>query len=329
MTTIINEHLAGVARSCMLVDLRISTFSGRRKDKATESDVQLAKNAASAKATSIHKNLFADCQELDAINKHVSVYRNKHYSLTLPWDDAGQRLLPAKAMLKYNEVMREGEEEFQRLVRRFLGRYDTLVAAAGFRLGDLFNRAEYPTMIQAARRFKWGTEFFPVPVSGDFRLDVESEVQRELAENLEATINRRVGDSVGDAYRRLHEVLKHMSERMEETDSTKRFRSNMLETALDTLDSLKYLNILGDTKLEAVRDEMVATLRSTSMESIRTRPEHRTHVKARVDDLLEQLDWSIDDDTDEVDPAFTISDAADTTDAQYGPAQPATTSHRP
>lgn len=299
MTTI--HNVSGVSRSCMLVQLNISAFTGRRRDNGTTKEVNAAKNAQSSRAASVNKNLFADCAELDAINKHAAKCRQLHYQYTMPWDDGGQRLLPVTAMLKYKQEMRDQEEEFDRLVRRFCDRYDTLVAAMGFRLGDLFDRMEYPTAAQVKKKFKWSVVYLPVPTAGDFRLDIEADVQREIAEQLEQSLVTRVNASVSDVYDRLYKMMAHLSERMdtEGDDKVKRFRNNMVEQALDTLDSLKYLNPLGDQKLESVRTQLVGVLRGTDVAALRDRVEHREAIKSQVDALMEQLDWSIDDDTDE------------------------------
>ncbi len=291
------DTTSGIARSCMLVELRVSVYTGRRRDVATAKEVNDAKNAASARATSVNKNLFADCQELEAITKHVSAARLLHYEHTLPWNDSGARLLPVVNLLRYKEEMRKMEEEYEVLVRRFVDRYDILVATMGFKLGSLFDRNDYPSALAIARKFRWGVEYMPVPMSGDFRLDVESTVQKELAASLNDSLTRRVSDCMNDVYSRLYKMLSHLSERLEPDDgTTRRFRTTMIESALDTLDSLKYLNPLNDGKLENVRDQLVATLRGTNVESLRDREDHRAEIKSKVDTLLEQLDWSLDDD---------------------------------
>ena len=60
MTTTTNP-IAGVARSAMLVDLNIKVYSGRKKDKYTQERVVLDSHAGSSRASSVYKNLFADC----------------------------------------------------------------------------------------------------------------------------------------------------------------------------------------------------------------------------------------------------------------------------
>src|SRR5512137_2647932 len=113
MTT---ELIAGVARCAMLANLSIATYSGRKLDRKTQAEVVLAKGSGSSRAASVHKNLFSDCPELDAITKFQSRARVRHYQLTLPWQDNGSRLLPTAAFMDYKAEMNRYEDEFGRLV---------------------------------------------------------------------------------------------------------------------------------------------------------------------------------------------------------------------
>jgi len=209
------QTVAGIARSAMLVDLAISVYSGRKQDKKTQGEVVAAKGSGSAKAASVYKSLFAECKELDAIIKFQAKVRNEHYRLTLPWSDNGQRLLPTKALFDYQGVMTKNDQEFKALVDKFLDKYDTLVAAAAFQLGTLFDREEYPTRDQVARKFSFDTSFTPLPTAGDFRLDIESSVQRELVEQYEARAKAQLAQANQDSWNRLHTALTKMSDRLD------------------------------------------------------------------------------------------------------------------
>ena len=67
--------------SAVLVELQISTWTARKKDKAATAKV--AREAgASAKAGNYHKNLLAGCTELEDLKKFVGNARNDHYAMT-------------------------------------------------------------------------------------------------------------------------------------------------------------------------------------------------------------------------------------------------------
>lgn len=296
------QQISGISRSALLVDLFISTYSGRKQDKRTQDEVTTAKGAASRNAASVYKNLFSNCAELDAINKFQARARQAHYKLTLPWSDNGARLLPVKSLLDYKAAMNEYEQEFNALVTKFLDKYDTLVAGAAFQLGSLFDRNEYPTRAQVARKFSFEMNFTPMPTAGDFRLDIEAEVQQDLVEEYENRMKQQVESSMRDAWSRLHGVLTRISDRLTpEPDGKKKiFHETMLTNADELCELLQTLNVTGDASLEKARVQLRNALLGVSPKELREVESARVEVKRNVDDILKQFDWfNNDEDTDE------------------------------
>ncbi len=299
MTTMIHQApIAGVARSALLVTLNISTYSGRKQDKRTQEEVTFSKSAGSKRAASVYKNLFADCQELDSINKFQARARQEHYRLTLPWSDSGDRLLSAAILLEYQNVMNDYKTEFQRLVDAFLDKYDTLVAAAAFQLGTLFDRKEYPSRNQVASRFAMETTFAPLPIAGDFRLDIESEIQQDLINQYEAKAQAQLAQANNDAWSRLHDVLTRMSDRLALSEDGKKkiFHDTLITNAEELCGLLTKLNVANDPKLEIARKSLESALIGVSPKELRDENSTRVETKRRVDAILSSFDWA---DTDE------------------------------
>ena len=291
------NHIAGVARSAMLVTLEIRLYTGRKQDKKTTSEVTLSKAAMSTKASSVYKNLFAECKELDAIVKYSAVVRAEHYRLTLPWNDFGARLLPTANLLDYQTKMGACRTEFERLAKAFLVRYDTLVSAAAFQLGKLFDRAEYPPKEAIARRFTIESAFTPLPLAGDFRLDIEAEVQNDLAKSYERDIEQRMAGMAQDAWDRLYKVLARLSDRLTANeDGTKRvFHDTLVHNAVDLCDLLTKLNPMGDQALEKARRQLEEALLGVEPAELRKEEGARMQVKHKVDAILDAFDWGNDD----------------------------------
>lgn len=287
------QTIAGVARAAMLVDFNISTYSGRKQDRKTQDEVTSAKGAGSKRAASVYKSLFAECKELDAITKFQAQARAAHYRLTLPWSDNGTRLLPTKAMFEYQQVMGEYNTEFFRLVGEFLDRYDTLVAAAAFQLGTLFDRSEYPMREEVAGKFSMNTSFWPLPTSGDFRLDIESEIQQDLIAQCDKRTEQLLAAAQRDAWDRLHEVLSRMSDRLTiEDDGTKRkFHDTLVTNAEELCQLLTTLNVTNDPALERARLQLRDTLIGVSPDELRKHDDARAETKRRVDDILNAFNW--------------------------------------
>ncbi len=289
--------IAGVARAAMLVDLNIRVYSGRKQDRKTQEEVTTAKGSGSKRAASVYKSLFADCKELDDITKYQARVRAEHYRLTKPWSDNGQRLLPTKLLLEYQGAMTKCKTEFEFLVDKFVVKYDTLVAAAAFQLGTLFDRDEYLPGSQIARKFSIETAFSPLPIAGDFRVDIESEVQQQLITQYEAKSKALLAQSTQDSWSRLHKVLTNLSERLViEEDGTKRkFHDTLVSNAEELCELLDALNVTADPDLERARRKLLDAMTGVTPKELRTEESTRIETKRKVDAILGAFDWGVDD----------------------------------
>jgi hypothetical protein len=290
------EAVAGIARASMLVDLHISTYSGRKMDRNTQAEVVATKGANSKRAASVYKNLFSECKELDALTKFQARVRAEHYRLTLPWNDQGARLLPTAALFDYQKTMGRFKQEFDRLVDVFLDKYDTLVAAAAFQLGSLFDRKEYLSRAQVALRFRMESSFTPLPTGGDFRLDIESEVQRGLVAQYERRMEAKLAEANQDAWSRLHAALTRLSDRLviEEDGKKRTFHDTMVTGALDLCELLHSLNVTNDPALTKASRQLADLLSGVTPKELRDEHSTRIQTKQRVDQILEAFDWGVD-----------------------------------
>lgn len=289
--------IAGIARAAMLVDLNIKVYSGRKQDRKTQAEVTTAKGSGSKRAASVYKSLFADCKELDDITKYQARIRAEHYRLTKPWADNGQRLLPTKLLLEYQGAMGRCKAEFEFLVDKFVVKYDTLVAAAAFQLGTLFDRDEYLPGSQIARKFAIETSFSPLPIAGDFRVDIESEVQQQLITQYEAKSKALLAQSTQDSWTRLHKVLTNLSDRLViEEDGTKRkFHDTLVSNAEELCELLDALNVTADPDLERARSKLLDAMTGVTPKELRTEDSTRIETKRKVDAILDAFDWGVED----------------------------------
>lgn len=295
------QHIAGVARAAVLVALRVTVYSGRKKDTRTQAEVVQAKNSKSSRAASVYKALFADCAELDAIIKFQARARKRHYDLTLPWDDQGPRLLPTSVLFEYQAEMDGYRQEFERLVKVFLDKYDTLVAAAAFQLGSLFDRSEYPKREVVAKAFDFSLQYNPLPTSGDFRLDIESEVQSDLARQYEMRMQHQLDAAQQDAWTRVYEALKRFQDRLSlNEDGTRRvFQETMVTKAQELCGVLTHLNVTKDPALEKARVQLEQLLDGVDAKELRKEETVRLQTLQGVNKILDAFDWGVEDEPTE------------------------------
>jgi hypothetical protein len=246
----------------------------------------------------VYKSLFADCKELDDIIKFQARARMRHYQLTLPWSDNGLRLLPTTAFMEYKKEMNRFEEEFYRLVDVFLDKYDTLVAGAAFKLGTLFDRTEYPDRTYIKKRFAYDLSFTPLPVAGDFRLDIESEVQEELAKQYEARLEQQVSQAQQDAWTRLYESLSRIKDRLTLDDNGKRktFHDTTVTNAQELCELLTQLNVTKDPALEQARKQLEDAMIGVDPKELRKEEGLRLITLQKVSATLDAFNWGIDND---------------------------------
>ena len=129
----------------MLVEFNASVWTARKLDKSTTDEVVQNKNAAAKDAARVNKHLLAGRTELDVIQQAVTRARQFVYDNTLPWSDAGLRLLPTTNFQKFAERMNAFDDEFEALVKAFVTIYPSLITAQAMALGDMFRRDDYPT----------------------------------------------------------------------------------------------------------------------------------------------------------------------------------------
>jgi hypothetical protein len=239
--------------------------------------------------------LLAGSGKLEAIGKIASACRAWLYSNTQPWGDNGDRLLPVASLLDFKSRLTDYERQFGTAVNEFLNDYDTLVAAAAFQLGDLFNREDYPVREAIESKFSFRYSLTPLPVAGDFRVDVGNEGLRELQQQYENILHERVTGAMRESWERLHDALSKMSERLtDETDENgdpkrKIFRDSLVENAMEICGLLKTFNITGDLRMDEMRRQLEDTLRGVDAQSLRDSDHLRQQTKAKVDAMLDKF----------------------------------------
>jgi len=293
LSTFSASKLSGAA---LIANMSLSVWTGRKLDKRVSEAVD-QQNSTKTRAGNYHKNLLAGSGKLEAIGKIASACRAWLYSNTQPWGDNGDRLLPMTALTEYKARLTDYEQQFAQAVNNFLQEYDTMVAAAAFQLGDLFNRDDYPTREHIVKRFGFRYSMAPLPTSGDFRVDINEEGLEELRTHYEGVLDTRIKGAMQDAWERLHDVLTKMSERLEDTmdangdPKRKIFRDSLVENAIEVAGLLKHFNIGGDVRLEEMRKQLEDAMRGVDAESLRDSDSLREQTKRKVDAMLDKFSF--------------------------------------
>jgi len=272
--------------TAILVELNISSWSGRKLDRKVSQEVNQSKSA-NRDASRVNKNLFAGSDRLEKINNFVSALRQEYYAMTLPWSTSGARILPFKQIFEFREWVSAKEQEFDDMVKLFLHEYSTLISAQAFRLGTMFDAREYPSAAELQGKFKFGYVLLPLPTSGDFRIDTENEMRVELQTQYEKAFEERTNAAMQDLWDRLYTTVEHLRDKcaMEKTI----FRESTLDNAMELCALLTRLNVTGDETLEARRKELEIALLGVNTEGLRKDEGVRNDTKTKMDALLSKM----------------------------------------
>lgn len=240
----------------MLVNLSISSWTASKKDRAASTDIKKSKGA-NDKAGWFNKRLI-DPTALQTIGKVEGQARAMHYSMTLPWGDNGDRILPAAAYMEYMDKLRGLKADFEHAVTDFVRDYPQRVQDARVMLGSMYDPADYPEPSQIAHRFSIHTVFTPVPSAADFRVDVAAEEQDEIRKSITASVEKRLQNATRECWVRLADVVECMARALEDPDRV--FRDSLVENIRAACEILPKLNLTNDLQLDTTLKQVRGTL---------------------------------------------------------------------
>jgi hypothetical protein len=239
----------------MLTVLTISQWTNRKHDKNVSNEVE---KAHAAKDAGRYNKQLIDKAALEPLSKIASAARDYHYTVTLPWGNNGERLLPAALFLDYAEHMRNFKAEFETRTRAFVQIYPALVNDARARLGTLYNALDYPAASEIASKFSIETSFTPVPSAGDFRVDLNEEYVDKIKSEITIAVETRQRDAVKHCWTRVKDVVGKIHERLANEEHT--FRDSLIENARELVAILPALNITGDPELISIEADVKTLL---------------------------------------------------------------------
>jgi len=271
-----------LSKRAMLVTLNISQWTAKKlSKKGTEEICQKhGTNSSWAKAS---KTLVAD-EELKKISSIAGEARTYHYSITLPWSDSGQRILPAKAYFDYTQAMRKFTDEFFDQVDKFTFIYPDLKEEARKMLNGLFEEKDYPDSLNIRKKYKFETIIDPLPESTDFRVSLTDADTARIKAEIEDRTNARIKEAMADLWNRLFEVVTHIREKLSQPDAI--FRDTLIDNAKELCGILPKLNIGNDQKLESLSNRVQNEIASLSPDILRNNKSVRKETAETADEIF-------------------------------------------
>ena len=268
----------------LLVQLSVSQWTARKYDKKATKEVADA-NGTTTAVGRYNKSLLPMNDLLDNIHKKTTHIRQRYYDNTLPWGIDGTQMLPTSNYLQFMADFRKERDEWNILVRNFVDHYDTLKEDAKRILGGLYDPADYPSAVDIRQKFHMDMAVFPVP-SADFRVSIASDELSRIQQDVERRVAEAQTNAMKDVWQRLFDRVKHMAEKL--ADPKAIFRDSMVENAREICALLPRLNFTDDPNLEALRQQVEASL-IKHPEALRNDPDLRRDTAAEAKAIMDKM----------------------------------------
>jgi hypothetical protein len=270
--------------SAMLIALNISQWTARKHDRTATQEVD---EAHGAKDAGRYNKLLISKAALDPMSKIEGAARDYHYSMTLPWGNNGERILPASLFLDYTQKMNGFKAQFNAAVQVFVAQYPELVQAARVRLGTLYNPKDYPDVSSIAAKFDFAMPVTPIPDAADFRVALNSEYVEAIKRDLTDRHARQQQEAVKHVWVRVREVVGKIHETC--SKEKPRIFDSMIDNARQLIEVLPALNLTNDPDLARIAQEMQALV--VSPDALRNSAVKRQSVAASADQILQSFPW--------------------------------------
>jgi hypothetical protein len=225
--------------------------------------------------------------------KAVTAVRGKVTSLwksmSLPYPEAGVRLIRQDRIDEFAAKMRELQEELAEAVEALDRRYSELKAIARQRLGSLFNAADYPQSLVGM----FAVEFDFPSVEPPLYLQ---QLNPQLYEQECQRVQRRFDEAVTLAEQaftaELAKLVSHLTERLsgQEDGKPKIFRDGIVGNLNEFFQRFRELNVRSSEQLDQLVGQAQRVIRGVEPQDLRDNAGLRQHVATEMSQVQSVLD---------------------------------------
>jgi hypothetical protein len=235
-----------IDKKAMLVELSISQWYNRASDKRATDTVRDTYHVKS-QLEGVLKKLLPK-HAMKEVNSCVSRIRTTHRYYTLPWTDGGVRLLPTKNYFQYNAEMNDRVADLHDAVDALSKALPSYIEQAKGNLEGLFNEEDYPTSDTVKNSFRVSIRSYPVPSSGDFRVDVPADELEKLRGGLDADLTGLTSQAVRSYEDMIRTKMKELRDVLITNGDS--FRQTRLDILQDVAGMAEAFNLEGDAEIE-------------------------------------------------------------------------------
>ena len=280
-------------RNAVIAVLSTSQWGASKADKELASTLTAQYDAEDGTA-SVRKQLIPR-DRLKALSGAIQLAKKMHHTMTLPYGDHGDRILPIGQLETYKTTMHAAIESVNVCRKDFIEAYDDGLAEDSLRaLGRMGDWADYPTSEELKEKFGVSYEILPVPSAEHFVADVGEEERERIKIELEKRSEVKLNAAMVSIYERIESELRHLITRLgvDETGTPNRLHATALEAIKSLATAVPNLNITRDPKLNEIGSRISEALRTIEIDDLRLRtkkPEVMQHVTETREGLTKEL----------------------------------------
>ena len=213
-------------------------------------------------------------------------------TVTLPFPDAGIRLLPQNSLSTFASTMQTYRERLQESARELGGQYEQIKSEAERRLGTLFNASDYPTTLDGLFDLEVS---YPTIEPPNYLMalhpDVYQQEQARVRERFESAVELAEQGFATE----LQRLTAHLAERLTglHDGQPKVFRDSAVENLREFFERFRQLNIRSGPELDALVEQAQQTINGVEPQTLRDSNRLRQmvardfeQIQARVGEML-------------------------------------------
>ena len=272
--------------------MRLSfTWFGTRKTLSSEQKAQAADTFhAEGKFISAGKKLIdtsdASFRAVTAVRTQANAYFK---GASLPYPEAGIRLVPQGSLDQINERMQSFSEELSETVDALDRRFDELKYEARDRLGDLFSEADYPESLRGLFEIAWD---FPSVEPPEYLRRLNPELYQQECDRVKSRFDEAVQMAEIAFMDELNKMVEHLSERLsgDQDGKPKVFRDSAIENFTEFFERFQRLNIRSNDELDAVVERAKRVVEGVAPQQLRDNDSLRQQITGRLSSVQSSLD---------------------------------------
>jgi hypothetical protein len=225
-------------------------------------------------------------KEVTAVRGRVLFYWK---GCTLPYPEAGVRLIKQDNIEPFNRQMEEFRLELDEAVAKLDQHYSELKATARRRLGQLYNSNDYPPSLTGLFAIDWE---FPSIEPPDYLLQLSPTLYEQERQRVAGRFEEAVQLAEQAFLSELARLVTHLTERLtnDGTGQRKVFRDSAIGNLTDFFDQFRQLNVHSNADLDDLVARAQRIVQGVDPQELRDNNDLRQHVSSELNRVETAID---------------------------------------